>query len=215
MAYTTSYDTLVADLQDIVDSNNAEFVAQIPSIIARAQDNVQRDLGLEMWRSLVPASTVSLQATMTRNQGWLEVRSMFIPSLGRYLEKRKLDYVRMYGTTQSSPKYWAEESETQFRLAPIPDGIYTLDIEVLLRLPNLGPSNQTNWLTTHVGDILLLACLIGSELYLMSSERVAEFKAFYDSLLSAAVRELRDQERSGYIPTRAASFPTTTAGATA
>lgn len=215
MAYTTSYSQLVADLQDIVKSTNPAFVAQIPKIIAQAQDAVQRYLGLDIWRSIVPASTVSLQRTMTRNAGWLEVRSIYNASSGTYLHKRSPDWIRMFGPSEGAPRYWAERDETNFTLAPKPDGVYDLEVEVLSRMPALSDSNTTNWITNNAADMLLLACLIGSEAYLVSPERAAQFKSMYEETASMALRELRQQERMGYEPTRAASEPSVNAGARA
>lgn len=212
MAYTTTYATLVADLQDIVESTNHEFVAQIPKIIARAQDVVQRDLGLEIWRGFISTTTTSLSRDLTRNQAWLEVRSIFLPALGRPLEKRHIDWVRMYGPSQGVPKYWTEATETQIWLSPIPDDTYAIQIEILDRLPNLNQSNQTNWLTNNAADLLLLACLIGSELYLVSPDRLKEYMGMYAMLLAAAQSELRTQERAGYEPVRAAPMPSVSAG---
>ena len=161
-AYTTSYDDLVADLQDITESTEPEFVLQIPKIIARAQDVVQRDLGLEIWRSFSSVSTVNGVNTITRQASWLQVHSISIPTIGAYPEQRKLDFLRMYGTTSGTPKYWAEVSETSIQLAPTPNAVFALSVEVLERLPALAGGNQTNWLTTHAADLLLLQALIGA-----------------------------------------------------
>lgn len=212
MAYTTSYDDLVADLQDITESDEPEFVAEIPNIIARAQDVVQRDLGLEIWRTFPTVATVNGVNTITRQASWLQVHSISIPSLGSYPEQRKLDFLRMYGTSSGTPKYWAEVSETSIQLAPTPNAVLSLSVEVLERLPALADGNQTNWITTHAGDLLLLQALIGAEMYQSSQARVAEFQGAYQILLASAVKELRIQERSGYSPTRAAPEPSAQPG---
>lgn len=212
MAYTTSYDELFANLMDITESTEPEFVVQIPAIIARAQDVVQRDLGLEIWRTFSPVSTANGVNTITRDPSWLQVHSISIPALGAYPEQRKLDFLRMYGSSSGTPKYWAEVSETSIQLAPTPNAVFALSVEVLARLPALAEDNQTNWLTTHAGDLLLLQALIGAEMYQSSQARVAEFQGAYQLLLAGAQKELRIQERSGYTPTRAASEPSAQTG---
>jgi hypothetical protein len=215
MAYTTTYAQLVADLQDIVESTNPQFVAQIPKIIAQAQDSVQRYLGLDIWRSYVNQSTTSLSRTMSRTASWLEVRSIYLTASGAFLQKRSPDWIRMFGPSEGVPRYWAERDETTFTLAPKPDSTYAVEIEITTRLPALSSSNTTNWITSNAADMLLLACLIGCETYLASPERTAQFKAMYEEIASAALRELRQQERMGYEPTRAASEPSVNAGARA
>lgn len=212
MAYTTTYATLLSDIQDIVDSDEPEFVAQIPNIIARAQDILQRDLGLEIFRSFVNSTMTTGVGTIARNASWLNVSSIRMADAGYYLEPRTNDWVRMYGTTQGVPKYYSETDETTIRIAPIPNGAYEYAVEVINRLPNLSPSNQTNWLTRNAADLLLLLCLVGAESYLNSTERVAEFMQFYQMLLASATQELRSQERAGYTPTREASRPSMSPG---
>lgn len=214
MAYTTTYDTLVADLQDIVDSDNPEFVIQIPSIIARAQDILQRDLGLDFWRvdPLPTVATVISTATIARSASWLDVRSIFIASSGVPLEKRTLDRIRMHGSATGTPRYWAEVSETVIRLAPVPSAVVTLEFDVLARHPALGGATQANWFTLHAADMLLLGALMQSELYLDSPERFAQFTQLYQMLVNSAVKELRTQERAGYEPTREASRPSVQPG---
>lgn len=211
-AYTTTYDDLVSDIMDIVESDEPEFVAQIPKIIARAQDNLQRDLGLEIWRSFPSVNTASGVATIVRDDDWLQVNSIFIPAQGVYPEQRKLDWVKLYGASTGVPKYWAEVDEDTIRLAPTPNAIYALEIEVLERAPALSDDNQTNWFTKHAADLLLLGCLVGAETYLVSQARVAEFMALYQGILRAAVKEMRTQERAGYEPTREASRPSVAPG---
>jgi hypothetical protein len=209
MAYTTTYADLVADLQDIVDSDNPEFVAEIPNIIARAQDIVQRDLGLDIWRTypLPTVATVISTPTVARQATWLDVRSIFIASTGSPLEKRTIDWVRMYGSATGTPRYWAEMSDSVIRLAPIPSAVLTLEFDVIARHAPLAGGNQTNWFTQHAADLLLLQSLIGAEMYIDSPERTAQFMQAYQLLIGSAIKELRTQERAGYEPTREASRP--------
>jgi len=215
MAYTTNYALLVEELQDIVDDTNAEFVANLPKIINRALDVVQRDLGLAIWRRFTSLNISSGVVSYNRPNGALQIFSIFVPSEGRMIEQRHLDWVRTYGTATGVPRYWAEVDEGAIRIAPVPDRAYVADIEVLKKLPALDLSSQTNWITDNAADLLLLASLIGCEVYLVGPGRVQEFTALYQMILQSAVNELRGSERTRYTPVRAAARPTLNPGTSA
>ena len=212
-AYSPDYTSLVAEVQSICEDTNAEFVANIPLFIARAQDAVQRDLGLDLWRGYSdnPVTT----AAIVRSTDWLIVRSLRITASNTWLEKRHLDYVRMYGGSTGRPKVWAEDEEATLMVAPTPDTSYTIRVEYYQRLPVLSTLNPTNWITRNAGDLLLLMTLVNCQLYLVSPERVAEFTGLYQMILQSSVTELRDSERQRYSPVRNAPRPVLQPGASA
>lgn len=215
MAYKTNYALLVQELQDIVDDTNQEFVDNLPRIINRALDVVQRDLGLSIWRRFTTLDILTGVMAYNRPEGALQIFSIFVPSAGKYVEQRHLDWVRTYGTATGVPRYWAEVDEGSIRLAPSPNQDYQAEIEVLKKLPALDSTTQTNWITDNAADLLLLASLIGCEVYLVGPAKVQEYTALYQMILQSAVNELRGSERTRYTPVRAAARPTLTPGTAA
>ena len=213
-AYAPTYTSLLTEVQDICEDSNGEFVANIPLFIHRAQDQVQRDLGLDFWRaySLDTLTTGSF----TRNADWLIVRSLYLPASNSWVQKRHLDYVRGYGGLTGRPRVWAEDQETTLLLAPVPDVSYSVRVEYYQRLAALVvSSNESNWITRNAGDLLLLQTLINAQSYLVSPERVQEFSGMYQAVLPAALSELRDSERHRDQPIRSAPRPAMQAGASA
>ena len=213
MGYTLTYNQLIAEVQTIVESTNEELVAELPKIIARAHDQVQRDLALSMWNETVETAMTANNPVLVRNALWLKVLSIFIPSQNRFVEQRSSDYVRSYAAAVGVPKFWYQKSEGVIFLGPTPALNYATQVEALVRIPHLAPDRQVTWISTNAADLLLLQTLIGSESYLVGPERVAEFTAMYRYNLGAALEELRGMKRTEYEPIREAPKPAVSAAA--
>ena len=209
-AYSPTYPELVLEIQDICENTNSEFVSNIPRFIGRAADQVQRDVGLDIFRDY-ELGTLSA-ASYTRSQDWLIVRSIQLTASGRYLEQRDLDYVRMYGGSSGTPKVWAEDQETTLIVAPTPSSSLAVRVEFYKRLAALSVANPTNWLTRNVGDLLLVQALINAHEYNVAPERVQAMGTFYAALLPTVESELRDSERHRNEPIRSAPRPAVQAG---
>lgn len=207
MGYSLTYPTLVTEVCRIVEDDGPEFLAQLPSIIAMAQDAVQRDLDLSIWRTFTTGNLTAGSALANREDDWLKVLSIYLPAQGRHLDRKSLDYVRSFSATQGVPRCWAEQAEDQIRIAPTPAAAYAVEIEVHKKLPSLAVGNPVNWISRNCADLLLLATLIGSESFLVGQERMAEFNTLYQSTLSSALLELRGVKREEASPTRTASPP--------
>jgi hypothetical protein len=206
-AYNPTYSSLILETQDICENTNSEFVANIPLFAQRGQDQIQRDLALDFWRTYQTSTPIST-ASYARDGNWLIVRSLYLPTLNKWIEKRHIDYVRAYGGAAGRPRVWAEDQETTLLVAPTPDISYPLTVEAYTRLPPLVVgSNEQNWITKNVGDLLLLQILINASMYLVAPERAQEFATTYQELLPIAQAEVRDSERQRDQPIRSAARP--------
>ncbi len=212
-AYSPSYTTLVSEIQDICENTNDEFVANIPRFIQRAADQVQRDLGLELWNAYSD-TTLTTTGILARDADWLIVRSLYLTLQGKFIEKRHIDYVRLYRGI-GRPKVWCEDEQATIIIGPTPNSSYPVKVQYYERLAALSVSNETNWLTANAGDLLLLQALINAQSYLVSPERVQEFSGMYQAVLQGSVTELRDSERQRYTPVRSAPRPVLQPGASA
>lgn len=214
-AYSPTFSSLLTEIQDICEDSNAEFVANIPLFLQRAQDQVQRDLGLDFWRAYQTGTPITT-AAYTRDANWLIVRSIYLPTQNKWVEKRHLDYVRGYGGSTGRPRVWAEDTDTTLLFAPTPDISYSARVEYYQRLPALVlTSNETNWITSNAGDLLLLQALINASAYLVNPEKEQSYGAMYGIVLQGAQTELRDSERHRDMPIRAAPRPSMQAGGNA
>jgi hypothetical protein len=216
-AYQPTYDDLILEIQDVCENTNSEFVGNLPRFVHRAQDQLQRDLGLDFWRDYY-IDTLSA-ASYTRQPEWLIVRSIYLPASNKFLLKRDLDYVRMYGGSAGVPKVWAEDQTTDtantILIAPSPSPSVSARIEYMKRLAALTSLNPSNWLTLNVGDLLLLLCLANAFNYEVSPERAGAVMQLYQSILPGTLNELRDSERMRDMPIRSAGRPAVGPGSVA
>ena len=166
-AYAPTFSELVDEVQDICENTNDEFVDNIPKFIHRAQDQIQKDLGLSLWRDYFDLSIST--AEIARDTDWLIVKSIWLPDEEKFLEQRTVDYVRRCGGT-GRPKYWAEDMENTIIVAPTPDAPYDATVEFYARLAALSEANETNWITRNAGDLLLVQTLLNAGIYLVANE---------------------------------------------
>lgn len=207
MAYSVTYETLVAEILGFVDEGDGdEFMDALDGIIRRAQDQVQRDLDLSIWRTFVNHHFSANSNVLARDPEWLRVLSLYLPDEGAFVERRSYDYVRAYGGT-GVPRCYAEKSETELYVAPKPINNVNVEIETHKRLPALSDENPENWITRNCADLLLLQCLIGAENWLIAPERVKEFAGLYQLALQGARHELRGIAREDYTPVRRPARP--------
>lgn len=200
MAYQTSYTSLIADLQTYVDDTVDEFVAQVPAMVARAQDRIQLDLSLERWNIDVEDSLPAGQSTMSRRSPWLAVHSIFVVPAGKYAERRTPEWCRMLNASAASGhlRYWAENQEGSIMLSPRPLLNDAVVINVAQRLPMLTAMAPTNWIAENFAALLLWASLKECEHFLLSPERVAEFEGNYQQELTLARQVLVGTQHMTY-----------------
>jgi hypothetical protein len=73
----------------------------------------------------------------------------------------------------------------EFQFAPIPDGVYTLQMIYYATPPYLTTSNTSNVFLANCPDLLLYGALGEAESYLMNDPRLQTWAALYDRSLSA------------------------------
>jgi hypothetical protein len=129
--------------------------------------------------------------------------------LRRYLERRTYEYCLDFEpdeTAVAEPQYYAEFTETEFFVVPPPDIAYGFDLRQIQTPEALAPGNQTTWLGTNAGDMLLYACLIASDEFLISDPQdLATWRQSYGELVPARKLELRRQWRGDYSPVKEAA----------
>ena len=196
MAFTTNYSELVARLQSHMEDDNADFVAELPAIINRAELRIVRDLNLEIFKE-TEATTIAANGTMATPTDSVRVEWLRTAS-GRTLQRRSHDYVVEFGGT-GAPLYFCEEQDGDVvRVAPAPTSSTNAETRFIKRPAALSADNLTNWITDHTADLLHFAALVECVHYLIEPERVTEFEAAYQSRLVVVRRELRGLEAADY-----------------
>lgn len=212
-----TYAELSANLQAWLEDDDAEFTGSIDEIINLGEMRLWRDLDLSIFTSEDTAVTVASQATATKPTTDVELvvfQSIYYDNAGErvFLELRSTDFVRdhqVIGAT-APPKYYAEQTETDWLLSPIPDAIYTLNARGVTRPTRLSAGNTTTWLSLHQDDMLFKACLAEAEGFLKSDDRVPMWMQQYVEALPLAKRETYEllNQRYNLTPLEVPAVPT-------
>jgi hypothetical protein len=208
MASSYTYTTLKAALLAFVEETATDdYATDIDKIIPLAEDRVLRELDLELFDLSYNGNFTGGNAYLTKPTGLLSLRTMhYTDAQGnmQLLEPRSWavckDYWPKESTTTSTPRYFAEFSDTSWFIAGTPASALVATIRCIVRPAGMASGNLTTWLGTNVGDLLFYACLVGSEQYLKADERIGMWKTEYAERLQAARFELKPETRKDYTP---------------
>jgi hypothetical protein len=200
-----TYAELSQNLQDWVEDDDAEFVGSIDEVINLGEMRLWRDLDLSIFTTTSTATISSTVDTITKPVSDPELVAwdqLYYDSGNKrvWLELRSSDYVRDMQTpnTLGSPRYYAEETETTWTIAPISDAAYTINVRGTTRPTRLSAGNTTTWLSLHQDDLLLKACLAEAEKFLKSDDRAPIWTEDYVGALPLAKRETYTMLASRY-----------------
>jgi hypothetical protein len=177
----------------------SDLTSQIPDFIAFAENRLRRELRIRQMLKSVTTSTVSGDGTVEVPADFLEIR----------------DFVVMTNPIQplsySSPSALSNDPRTsevgvpksytilatEFQLAPIPDGVYTLKLLYYSAPPYLADTNVSNVFLNIAPDALLYASLIEAEPYLMNDARINTWGTMYDRAISSLTKSDENTQYSG------------------
>lgn len=202
-AYTTTYNTLAAELGTYCEDDTSEYQTELPNIINRAVDMVAALLKLELFTSFDTFDFTDATSTYARPSGEM-IEGFFFADGSGFVERRSGDFVMLMRGQFGPPKYFAELDVDRIVVAPTPDDDTPAYVKVLKKPAKLDGTTQTNWITDHAADLLLLAALVESEQFLLAPERLGEFKQSLANLVAIRGDELREMARaSAPVPTSA------------
>lgn len=214
---TTSYTytTLAAAIQAWTEDSGAEIVANIAQIISRGESRLYADLNLEITdRVRTGVLTVDVNEQDIKPATWQGTRSLHLTPVGggarSFLLQRTYDYCVDYEPTVANtdmPLYFCELSETEFFMSPAPDVAYPYVLrEVATPDALVSGSNESTWLSTTQGDLLLDACMIEAEMFAESDQfDVSKWAESYQSKLPARRSIARAAVRADYAPVQNAA----------
>lgn len=206
MASAYTYDSLVTALRNTTEDQGSEYLAEIPRLIALAEDRVLRDLDLELFDDTATSTFNAGSPWLGKPQDMVALRYMqYTGAAGlALLVPKTMGYITTYwpdeAVTTATPKYYAEYSDQNWFIGGTPDDAYPVTIRYIKRPDGLSSAVQETWLSTHVGDALLYAALVASEQFLKADERIPVWGADYADRIAKAKRELRFTDRSDYQP---------------
>lgn len=187
MADIQSYADLLSTIQSVSEDDGTEFTAYIPYAISLAEQRLNRELDLPDLEIPVTGTLTPTVNTLPKPSGYRFANYFHILVDGKVtvLKKRREDYINDYWPDQTltgTPKYYADQSVTNFQVAPVPDVSYQFRIKYTMEPSRLGVTNQTNYFTQRCVDILYAAAMVEMTIFTKAWSQVAVWEEAYKTL---------------------------------
>jgi hypothetical protein len=193
-----TYDSLVADVQNYMERNDAQFVAQIPSLIYLAEQSLAAEIKTLQQLTVVEVTVLTGQFILQKPALWKKTISM--KANGQPIVKRTQDYLAQF-TAESSTgtiQYYAEYDYDNFMLSPTPSANTSIELTYYGLVQPLNTDNQQNLITREIPQALLFGTLLQAQGYLKAIDKLAVWKQYYTDAISAIKNEdkLRSIDRN-------------------
>lgn len=202
MAETMTFTSLIADVQSYLERGASLSVdpmvyGQIPRLIALAETRIAVELKLLGFKRVVTGTLSSGVAVYDKPERWRETISINIGT-GATFESRKSLFTRAYEyllaywpdrTATDEPEFYADYDFDHWLISPTPDQDYPWEVSYYEKLQPLDATNETNWLTDVVPQLLLYATLLEAAPFLKNDARIQTWQTLYDRALAAVSGE--------------------------
>jgi len=198
----SNYDQLKTSIANYL--NRSDLDAVIPDFITLTERRLDRDIRARA--NMVRANTTTVSGTAFYNlpTDMLELRNVVYDSTNNsyalsYMSPESLS--REYGTyTNGVPRAYSIIGE-DIKIAPTPDGSYTLAINYYEALTPLSSSVATNNILDNFPELYLFGACAEGAVYLNDNEQLQRFSALYLEAVNS-VRAAEDAARySGTVMT--------------
>jgi hypothetical protein len=192
-AYIQTYDNLVLDVQQYMERNDPDFIAQIPTLIGLAESAIASELKTLLQLVVVQTNLTTGDPVLIKPTRWRKTVSMKIN--GAPVLLRSQDYVAQYLSESEPgvPKYYAEYDYNNWNFAPEPDDDYAVEIIYYSLVQPLDSTNQTNLFTQIAPQAMLFGTLLQAQGYLKALDKLPVWKSYYTDCINALKKE--DQTR--------------------
>jgi hypothetical protein len=189
MSVIQTYDSLVLNVQHYMERNDADFIAQIPNLIALAESSIAAELKTYMQLIVVETSLSQGQTVLNKPARWRKTVSMKTNGVPMLL--RSQDYVAQYlsESDPAQPKYYADYDYNNWNFAPLPDVAYPVEIIYYAEVQPLDAENQQNLWTAIAPQAMLYGTLLQAQGYLKALDKLPVWKSYYTDALAALKKE--------------------------
>lgn len=176
-----------AELQTAVASwlNRSDLTAYVPDFIRIAEDQLSLDLHTREMEAQTTLVTVGDVATVALPADMHEIRRFRVDvSYSQPLKFLTPDQLSAdYASDAVGQPIVYTVIGSNAQLAPVPDGVYSLELTYKQQLPALSDSNTDNWLLTKWPSLYLYASLIAAEPFLKNDDRLMLWQGLYQQQL--------------------------------
>ena len=189
MSVIMTYDSLVLNIQQYMERDDADFIAQIPNLIALAESSIAAELKTYMQLIVVETNLATNQTILNKPARWRKTVSMKVN--GQPVLLRSQDYVSQYLSESSGgkPTYYADYDYSNWNFAPAPDMVYPVEIIYYAEIQPLDANNQQNLWTAIAPQAMLYGALLQAQGYLKALDKLQMWKGYYTDALAALKKE--------------------------
>jgi hypothetical protein len=188
-AYQQTYNNLIQDVINYMERTDADFIAQIPSLIGLAESAIAAELKSYLQLTVVETNLAATQSVLQKPARWRKTVSMKIN--GQPVLLRSQDYVSMYQSesSNSQPLYYSDYDYNNWLVAPVPDQSYPVEIIYYSLIQPLDETNQQNLFTRECPQAMLFGTLLQAQGYLKALDKLPVWKQYYTDALAALKKE--------------------------
>jgi hypothetical protein len=184
-----TYDSLVLNVQQYMERNDPDFIAQIPNLIALAESSIAAELKTYLQLIVVESNLTQNQTVLNKPARWRKTVSMKVN--GAPVLMRSQDYIAQYlsESDNGQPIYYAEYDYNNWNFAPAPDQNYPVEIIYYAEIQPLDKVNQQNLWTAIAPQAMLYGTLLQAQGYLKALDKLQMWKGYYTDALAALKKE--------------------------
>jgi hypothetical protein len=189
MSVIQTYDSLVLNVQQYMERNDPDFIAQIPNLIALAESSIAAELKTYLQLIVVESNLAENQTVLNKPARWRKTVSMKVN--GAPVLMRSQDYIAQYlsESDNGKPIYYAEYDYSNWNFAPAPDQNYPVEIIYYAEIQPLDQVNQQNLWTAIAPQAMLYGTLLQAQGYLKALDKLQMWKGYYTDALAALKKE--------------------------
>lgn len=187
MTAVVTYDSLVADVRAYAERpNDAKLLTQIPTFVTLAESRIATDLKLLGTQQVVTGAFTIGDPTLEKPAYWRDNVSVNFTNAADeriMLKQRSYEFCRAFWpneTLRGAPRYYADYDYGHLLVVPTPDVAYDLELVYHARLTPLDDTNQQNWISFNVPQLLIYATMLETSLWLKNDEKVQLWQAQYE-----------------------------------
>lgn len=159
-----------------------DLTDQIPDFIRFAELRLRRELRIRQMLKSVTTTTTGGDSTVELPSDFLEARDFYVSTnpIQPLTYSSPAIFSRNTKSTTSGKPLDYTILAAEFKLSPIPDTTYTLELLYFAAPTFLGDDNSSNVFMANAPDVLLYASLLEAEPYLMNDARIQVWGSLYD-----------------------------------
>jgi hypothetical protein len=188
MPIINSYSSLLGEIES--EFSRSDLGNRIPRAIQAAETRMNRELRLLDMESLATLTTAVGQASVALPEGSRHVRQAWLDGSPARLGLVSLTQLveTHIASCHGRPVMMAVERQT-LRLAPIPDGEYSISVIHTVAIPPLSEEDPVNWLLEKHPDAYLYGACSAIAAQLQDPEAIAYYDAMFGRVLDAMRQE--------------------------